>query len=500
MIRQLSYFTAVVLTLSATLGAADFQIDRMPNPPGVDPQIGGLDVLPDGRVVAAFHRGEVQIFDPVAKTWSPYAEGLHEPLGLLVESSTSILVMQRAELTRLKDTDGDGRADVYETVFDGFGMTGNYHEFAFGPAKGPDGSLYIALNVASNGAGIRPEIRGEWSDIGALNRAEMLAGDGWGKRSGKAGRMYSRVAWRGWVLKLSPDGKSMQPYASGFRSPDGIGFDGEGHLLVTDNQGDWRGTSPLFVVQKDGFHGHPASLVWTPGWDKGDPLKLPVDALDKLRVKESARFPQGDLANSPSQPVPFPASWKDYAGQVLIGEMNQKRLVRYLPDDVGGFRQGTLIPMMDGTSLGNGNHRLAFGKDGALWVGKTHLSWAGDQGLVKVTLSDKAPLIAQSVKLTKSGDHQVFSIRFNRPVKVPASAPLIDVFGYSYHQAYGSPKTDEARLTVSGFSLGPDQRELKLECPARAGLIHRIDLSGLQAADGGAIEGQLLYYQATRLP
>ena len=498
MIRPFSYVAA--LTLCSALHAADFQIERMPNPPGVDPQIGGMDVLPDGRVAAAFHRGEVQIFDPVTKAWASYAEGLHEPLGLLAESPTSILVMQRAELTRLKDTDGDGRADVYETVFDGFGMTGNYHEFAFGPAKGPDGSLYIALNVASNGAGIRPEIRGKWSDIGELDRAGMLADSGFGKRAGKAGRMYSRVEWRGWVLKLSPDGKSMQPYASGFRSPDGIGFDGEGHLLVTDNQGDWRGTSPLYVVQKDGFHGHPASLVWTPGWSKGDPLKLPVDELDKLRVKESGRFPQGDLANSPTQPVPFPKSWKGYEGQVLIGEMNQKRLVRFLPDDVGGFRQGTLVPMMDGTDLGNGNHRLAFGKDGALWVGKTHLSWAGDQGLVKVTLANKAPLIAQSVKLSKSGDHQVFTIHFNRPVKAPSSAPLIDAFNYLYHKDYGSPKTEESRLPVSAFSLSTDGQVLKLECSARAGLIHRIDLSGIQAEDGGPIEGRLLYYQATRLP
>lgn len=498
MIRQLSYFAAIAF--SSIVHAAEFQIDRMPNPPGVDPQIGGLDVLPDGRVIAAFHRGEVQVFDPASKSWSPFAEGLHEPLGLLVESPSSILVMQRAELTRLKDSDGDGKADVYETVFDGFGMTGNYHEFAFGPAKGPDGSLYIALNVASNGAGIRPEIRGRWSDIGDLDRAGMLADGGFGKRAGKAGRMYSRVPWRGWVLKLSPDGKSMQPFASGFRSPDGIGFDGEGHLLVTDNQGDWRGTSPLFVVRKDGFHGHPASLVWTPGWDKGDPLKLPVDELYKMRIKESGRFPQGDLANSPTQPVPFPKVWKDYEGQVVIGEMNQKRLVRYLPDEVGGFRQGTLVPMMDGTSLGNGNHRLAFGKDGALWIGKTHLSWAGDQGLVRVTLGDKPPLTVRSVKLAKSGDHQAFTLRFNRPVKAPSAAPAIDVFGYKYHKDYGSPKTDEARLPAGAFSVSADGRELTLETTAKEGLIHRIDLSGLQSADGATIEGRLLYYQAARLP
>lgn len=495
-LRHLSY-----LALVATAAAAPFTIEKMPNPPGVDPQIGGLDVLPDGKVVAAFHRGEVMVFDPAAKSWKKFAEGLHEPLGLVAESPSSFLVMQRAELTRLKDTDGDGRADDYETVFDDFGMTGNYHEFAFGPAKGPDGSLYIGLNVASNGAGIRAEIRGKWSDIGDLNFEEMIHGDGWGKRAGKAGRMYARVPWRGWVLKISSDGKSMEPYASGFRSPDGIGVDQDGNVLVTDNQGDWRGTSPLHVVQKGGFHGHPASLVWQDGWDKGDPLKLPVAELEKMRVKESARFPQGDLANSPTQPVPFPESWGPFAGQVLIGEMNQNRLVRFLPDDVGGFRQGALIPMFDGTSLGNGNHRLAFGKDNALWVGKTHLSWAGAEGLVKITPSGLDRLFTvKSVKLEKAGGQQALRITFSQPVKSGAAGVKVKRFGYLYHKGYGSPKTDEAEVAIDGAKASDEGRELVLPLTAKEGAIHQVDLSSLRDAAGAALEGKVLYYQATKLP
>lgn len=493
MIRYLPYFA-----LAATAAGAPFALEKMPNPPGVDPQVGGLDVLPDGKVAAAFHRGEVMVFDPVAKSWKKFAEGLQEPLGLVAESASSFLVMQRAELTRLKDTDGDGRADDYETVFDGFGMTGNYHEFAFGPARGPDGSLYIALNVASNGAGVRSEIRGKWSDIGDLDFKGMVHDGQWGKRAGKAGRMYSRVPWRGWVLKISPDGKTMEPYASGFRSPDGIGVDGDGNVLVTDNQGDWRGTSPLHVVQKGGFHGHPASLVWQDGWNKGDPLKLSVKELDALRVKESARFPQGELANSPTQPVPFPKSWGPFAGQMLIGEMNQNRMVRFLPDDVGGFRQGTLIPMFDGTPLGNGNHRLAFGKDGALWVGKTHLSWAGAEGLVKITPSGLDSLFTvKSVKLEKSGDGHALRIAFSQPVKAGVEGVKANRFNFHYHKEYGSPKVDEAVLTAKTAASGS---ELVIALDAKQGAIHRVDLSSLRDAAGAALEGKTLYYQASRLP
>ncbi|MCW1885374.1 hypothetical protein OKA04_11595 [Luteolibacter flavescens] len=494
MIRYLSYFA-----LLGAASAATFTIERMPNPAGVDPQVGGVDVLPDGKVAVVFHRGEAMIFDPVAKTWSKFAEGLQEPLGVIAESASSWLVMQRAELTRLKDTDGDGQADDYETVFDGFGMTGNYHEFAFGPAKGPDGSIYIALNVASNGAGIREEIRGEWSKAGDLDFQQMIHDDQWGKRSEKAGRMYSRVPWRGWVLKLSPDGKTMTPYASGFRSPDGIGVDADGHVLVTDNQGDWRGTSPLHALKPGGFHGHPASLVWQEGWDQGDPRKLPVAKLDAMRVKESGQFAQGELANSPTQPIVFPETWGPYARQVLIGEMNQNRMVRFLPDDVNGFRQGSLLPIFDETDLGNGNHRLAFAKDGTLWVGKTHLSWAGAEGLVKVTptgLSDV--FIVTGVKLEKTADGYAFRVSFNRPLP-SVNSIRINRFSYRYHEEYGSPKVDEAKVEITSREKIGDGSEWRLAVTPRLGALHRLDFSGLRSEDGVHLEGKTAYYQASEL-
>jgi glucose/arabinose dehydrogenase len=480
--------------------AEPFVIERMENPVGIDPQIGGIDVLPDGRVVAVFHRGEVMIYDPANSSWSQFAEGLHEPLGVLAESASSILVMQRPELTRLHDADGDGSAEFYETVFDGFGMTGNYHEYAFGPVKGPDGSLYIALNLASNGAGTRKELRGEWRSFSSLGREGMVHDDEWGKRAGKAGRMYSMTPYRGWILKLSSDGKTLQPFASGFRSPDGIGFDGGGNLLVTDNEGDWRGTSPLYTVREGGFYGHPASLVWKDGWSSGDPLKLPVEKLEVMRTPETARFPKGELANSPTQPVVFPKSWGPYAGQVLIGEMNQKRMIRYLADEVAGFRQGALVPMFDQSPLGNGSHRLAFGPDGTLWVGKTHLSWAGDEGLWKIRCPDAAAIFTSTAcHLVKVDGGHALEIQFSKELAATSSVSVVESFSYQYHRAYGSKKVDEKSFTPQ-VRMMENGRGIRVEFPIREGFLHRVDLSAIGAADGSPLEGKVLYYEATRLP
>ena len=84
-------------------------------------------------------------------TWRTFATGLHDPLGMLVREDGSVVVMQRPELTELVDVDGDGQADEYNTLCDDFGLSGNYHEFNFGPVEDDDGHLYFALNTASNG-------------------------------------------------------------------------------------------------------------------------------------------------------------------------------------------------------------------------------------------------------------------------------------------------------------------------------------------------------------
>ena len=89
-------------------------------------------------------------------------------------------------LTRLTDTNGDGVADRYETVSDQFGLSGNYHEFAFGPVRDAKGNLYIGLNTASNGAGIREKLRGDYNPLG------------------RPGRMYACVPYRGWVIQITP--------------------------------------------------------------------------------------------------------------------------------------------------------------------------------------------------------------------------------------------------------------------------------------------------------
>lgn len=61
--------------------------------------------------------------------------------------------------------------------------------------------------------------------------------------------------------RITPDGKLI-PTVSGIRSPGGVGFNAEGELFYTDNQGPWNGTCELKLLQPGKFVGHPGGFKW----------------------------------------------------------------------------------------------------------------------------------------------------------------------------------------------------------------------------------------------
>ncbi|GAB4037510.1 DUF7133 domain-containing protein [Spirosoma gilvum] len=471
-----------------------YEVETIPTPPGLVAETGGLAFLPDGRMAACFHRGEVMLYNPKTKTWKLFAEGLHDPLGVIAINNKQLLVVQRPELTRLTDTNGDGVADRYETVTDQYGMSGNYHEFAFGPVRDAKGNLYLSLNTASNGAGIRDEVRGQYDALG------------------RQGRMYACVPYRGWVMQLTPEGQ-LKPYASGFRSPNGIGFDAQGRLFVTDNQGDWLGTSKLYHVEEGKFYGHPTSLVWRPGSPDIDPLKLSVKTLDSMRTMESVAFPHESMAHSPTQIVLDNTSGKfgPFANQLFVGEMDFPHLLRILPDEVDGQLQGACVRFFDkggshGVRLRIGNNRLAFAPDGSLYLGQTDHGWLGARGIQRIRYTggpsgNAIPLDISSMKLTSTG----FTLTFTQPLDEASARELANYsfrsYYYEYHQAYGSPQMDVKSIPVTAVSLSEDRRTVSITLTElKPGRIYELTLGNLQANAGQKkLMNHLICYTLTKL-
>src|SRR4051812_30874709 len=224
-----------------------YKIITIPAPEGVLLEAGGVATLPDGSIAVSTRRGDVWIIENpgqangTAPRFTLFASGLHEALGLAYKDD-ALFVAQRGELTKLMDKNGDGKADVYETVY-AWPLSGHYHEYSFGPKIAPDGSFFVTGNVAFGDE--------EW----------------W--------RGESRVPWRGWTMKIKPDG-TMEPWATGMRSPCGIGMI-DGEFFYDDNQGDWQGSGAIFHVTKGSFTGHPAGLKWTSL--SNSPVKLTTEQL-----------------------------------------------------------------------------------------------------------------------------------------------------------------------------------------------------------------------------
>ena len=304
---------------------AYYRIITVPVPDDVVLEVGGLDVLPGGRVAAATRRGEVWMIDdaygkpPTSAKFSLFASGLHEPLGLVYKDG-ALLTTQRGEVTRLKDTTGAGQADLYETVCDQWNVSGDYHEFAFGPKFDRNGDMWVTLNVGF-----------------------------------MRGTDQSHVPWRGWAVKISPDGK-MEPQAMGLRSPAGFCMNADGDMFFSDNQGEWVGACIIQPLRKGLISLHPSGWKWA--HLPGSPVRDPGTPPKGLSVVEAAKavpihlpavwIPYGSLMGQSSTDVVCDTTggrFGPFDKQMFVGDENGSLINRIDLEKVGGDYQGALLPV-----------------------------------------------------------------------------------------------------------------------------------------------------------
>lgn len=205
-----------------------YKITKVPTPEGVVLEVGDFEFMADGKLAVSSRRGDIYMFhnllqpDASKITSTLFMDGLHEVLGL-AERDGSLYATQRGEITRLQDQTGDGLADVCETISDGWGINGDYHEYAFGSEFDSNGDIWVTLCLT--------------------------------------GSFTSQNKYRGWCLRVSPDG-TVTPTCSGVRSPGGIGFNAAGDIFYTDNQGPWNGTCGLKWLRPGSFQGNPQGNSW----------------------------------------------------------------------------------------------------------------------------------------------------------------------------------------------------------------------------------------------
>lgn len=432
----------------------------------------GLDIAEDGSVFCATRLGEVWVLK--GEKWTRFAEGLHEPCGLICEADGSVVVSQKPEVTRLVDTDKDGVADRIITFADEFEYHDNYHEFNHGLVRDSDGWIYGALNL----------------DHGNPDSFTM-------------GGLGSPGGLRGTFYRISPEGE-YETYAWGARSPAGLGMSPKDELFYTDNQGNWVPTSFIGHVDQGSFQAEPTSLRDHPDYGIEKLQTMTPESFAAIRKIPAVFLPHQEIANSPGNLVWDETGGKfgPFVGQALVVDLTQSNLCRVILEKVGGRYQGAVLPFLEGFQ--SGNIRQVFDKEGSLWIGQTSRGWGarGPEpfGLQKVVWDGSTtPFEVKTISLTPDG----FELTFTKPVNTEShEKPLLQAssWWYNYNSTYGSPKIDEKVVPVESVEWNEDKTVANVRLPLDAERVYHLVLSqGLKAADGSALGNTNVYYTLVNL-
>jgi len=449
---------------------------------GIPLEVSGLDWTADGKLAVAIRKGEVWILDGVlgakadAVTYKLFASGLHEPLGLLRDGD-SLLVTQRTEMTRLRDTDGDGVADEYLTAGTGWNVSGSYHGYAYGPRRDGRGNLWVTLNV----------------DMGD--------------------RANNKAPWRGWGGTIGSQG-NFQPMVAGLRSPCGLGANVAGDMFCVDQQGTWIPSTPIYHLREGAFFLNPEGIASEslPGspvhLSAPVPTKVPypdaVRALPEMRPP-AVWLPYNKVGRSGTDLAVCNVGGKfgPFDGQMMVAEFTDAKVSRVFLEKVGGEYQGAAFPFLSG--FASGIVRLLFAPDGSLFAGMTSRGWSSlgtkAYGLQRVRWNGTTPFAIREMRAKADG----FELVFTAPVEAATAGKVASYsmknFTYLYSGAYGSEEIQAEPNAINAATVSADGLSVRLKVDGLRELyVHELRCDGVKSAAGAALDHPDAYYTLNRIP
>ncbi len=488
---------------AAPLLAADpmeadyYKITTFTTPAETAMEVGSIELLPDNKLALGTRRGEIWIVsnaqqaDPAKVVYKLFASGLHEVLGLGYKDG-ALYATTRYEITRIKDEDGDGRADVFENVNDQWGVSGDYHEYALGSRFDKAGDLWVTLCLT--------------------------------------GSFSSKVPFRGWALRIKPDG-TMVPTCSGIRSPGGVGFDADGEVYYVDNQGPWHGSSTLQHLVPGTFQGHPGGNEWyslapNMGPRPADPVLTaflgdrkrgqpnPDGDLDRMvmerkRIKEllppAVYLVHSKIGNSPTFILCDETAGKfgPFQKQLFIADQSFSNVSRVFLETVNGVKQGVVIPFRSGFASGLIGGRLD--AEGRLYAGGSDRGWGARGGkpfcFEKLEWTGQVPFEIHEMRAKPDG----FELTFTQTVDAKTAGDIASYsmreFTYAYREDYGGPEVDEILPKITAAKVAADGKSVRLTLsPLTQGHVHELHLDGVKNAQGQPVLHPVAYYTLNEIP
>ena len=389
-------------------------------PKGFKPRVGDIEFMSGGRLALCTWDGEVYILDDVTGSSEnvgirKVADGLCEPLGITVIED-EIYVLQRWELTKLVDHDGDQVADEYVRIFD-WGAKGNFHEWSFGLLY-RDGYFYFSAGIA--------------------------LGQG----------SHNQPVDRGKAFKVDMEG-NYEHIAYGLKEPNGIGFGPDGEIFIADNEGEGNPVNEILHIP---LNGNPFYGV----------REVHADHLqeDIRETPPAILLTQNEIGNSPSQPILMHHG--PYAGQMIHGDITHGGIKRDFIEKIQGQYQGAVFRFSQGLEVGI--NRMEWGPDGALYVsglgGNQDFGHQGHRfGLQRLTYNGTPAFEMLAIRAKSNG----LEVEFTKPLRIGDGTEPSD---YKVQQWYfkwgGEEENNQAKrglenLKIRSVSLFEDRKSVFLE-------------------------------------
>jgi putative heme-binding domain-containing protein len=444
-----------VLTTQTLFGHVNgpFAVDVLTHPDSnpwlCQMRLTGLDFLPGSKqAVLCTWDGDVWQVDGITGksgilTWRRIASGLFQPLGIKVVDG-QVFVSCRDQIAILRDLNGDGETDFYESFNSDHQVTEHFHEFAMGLQTDTAGNFYYA-KAARHG-------------------------------------LRAVVPHHGTLLRVSHDGSRTDILATGFRAPNGVCVNGDGTFFLTDQEGFWLPKNRINWVKPGSFHGN----MW--GYHGV------VDSSDAA-MEPPVCWITNNFDRSPGEIVRVEGNgWGPLKGGLLNLSYGYGKIFIVLSEKIGEKMQGGLgtlpIPQFP-TGIMRGRFHPS---DGELYTCGLY-AWAGNQtqpgGFYRVRYTGKPLYVPVGLRARRDGIAITFTGALDREAASQPSRYSVRVWGLKRSENYGSQHIGERPLPVQSATLSADGRTVRLSMPDLAPTLCMAIAYSIRAVDGSDVAGEV---------
>ncbi len=275
-------------------------------------------------------------------------------VGGVFSDGDNLYVAVAPDLWRMKDKNGDGIADEKKSISNGYGIHIGFGGHGMsGIEMGPDGKIYWQIgDIGFNGKGQDGQ---EWNHANS-----------------------------GVIARANPDGSDFEIFAAGLRNTHEFAFDEYGNLISEDNDGDHAGEKERLVYIVNG-----SDAGWRSNWQYGK-YRDPKNNSYKVWMDEKMYLPRFEgqaayITPCISNFVSGPAGFVYNPGTALGPEYNKTFFVAEFVGSPNNSGIHAFKLNIKGASFELGEHKkvvggilptgLDFGPDGALYAADWIEGW-----------------------------------------------------------------------------------------------------------------------------